>query len=171
MNRYFGVPAFLTLALSAAACGDGGPAAPTSMAGPLFASAVMTPVTATVPLAVVDPGQVTITGGVLHIRDQVAAGPISGDIVGTQRVVTDVEIVLATGEGTGRGTFVTSTAGGTWEGRFQGKIDGPVFAGTLQGKGSGAMEGLKLQATFTDEADPVNNVFILTGRILDPNAR
>lgn len=140
------------------------------MTGPLFASAITTPFAATVPLVVVDAGQVRITGGVLHIRNQVAVSPISGDIVGTTRVVTDVEIVQAKGAGTGRGTFVITTAGGAWKGRFEGKIDGPVFSGTFQGKGGGAMEGLKIRGTFSDEADPVNNVFVLTGRILDPNA-
>lgn len=152
-------------ALVITSCQNDGPTSPpTSIT---FDAAVAVDFAATLDLTAppLDPGSITFSDGVLHLRGQVNEGPLSGDLSGVGRTVIDIDTKGT--HLTGRGTFVFLTPDGTWEGRFEGKGDGPVFAGHLQGSGiDGAVAGMKFNGTFTDAA--VNDVFDIVGRMLDP---
>ena len=150
--------------------------------GAVLAKATVTSFTATLSLGAIpiNSGQVTTTNGVLHIRGQINQGPITDDIVGTGTAVIDADVVLATGKGPTRGSLtlqVTQLFGqavsGTFQGQFQAQLlglptGGFLTTGSWQGQGGGGLAGMKINATFTDAVDPVNNVFTLTGRILNP---
>lgn len=176
---------FLGIALIFFGCGQEGPISPQfaqSERGTVLAKATQTPFTATLSLGAIpiDPGQITTTNGVLHIRNQVLQGPLSGDIVGTGTAVIDADVVLATGKGPGRASLtlqVTQLFGQAVSGTFQGQLQaqllglptgGFLTTGSVQGQGGGGLAGMKISGTFTDAADPVNNAFALTGRILNP---
>ncbi len=159
-------------ALAVSGCQNREPLSPEATI--FLARASSTPFTAVGALQnVVDPGEVVVTpGGVLHVRNQVVDGPLTGDLTGTLTVTSnDVSIVLnkGDGEGPGHGTFTITAAEGEWSGRFEGQVDGPVFAGHFQAQGTGASAGTTIQGTFTDEANPVLNLFVLSGFIRDPN--
>jgi hypothetical protein len=84
--------------------------------------------------------------------------------VGTFRATVNFDADAATFRGSGRGTLTLFLAGGTYEGPFAGKTNGPVFSFHFQAHGTGAFGEMKIQGTATDEADPTNEVFVLTGR-------
>jgi hypothetical protein len=117
------------------------------------------------------PGEQTISGQVLHVRNASYTGPVTGDLTGTITTQIDYTVVLPNGNGEGHGNFifeVTELFGepvtGTFEGRFSGPFDVPVFRGQLHAEGTGDLEGMRLTAGFTDEA--VNDVFVFDGRII-----
>lgn len=174
MSRFMTLGALALAAVIAVGCSDTpNPLSPESAPTPSFSAAAVTPFTATLTLNnQSNPGVVTFSAGgkIIHIRGQTLDGPLTGDLgVGTGEVVTDFDGDLATFHGPGRGTFTLFLAGGTYEGRFAGIIDGPVFSNHFEGEGTGAFAGMKIQGTATDEADPFNDVFILTGRHVDPS--
>jgi len=162
----------VTAALIIFGCGQEGLVSPQltqSDHGGVLAKATVTSFTATVPLqTVLNPGVTTVTpGGVVQVRGQVITGPISGGITGTLTVVFNTDIVPATGKGPGYGTFTIVTAGGDWNGRFDGQNVPPVFSGHVTAQGSAGLTGT-IQGAFTDAANPLFNVFILTGTMITP---
>lgn len=162
----------LAAALVFSGCGeDSALLSPGPAAAPSFAAAVRTPFTASMDFTAPpdDPGDVTFTDGVIHVRGEMTTAPVSGDIVGTAIGALDVDVVLASGKGSGRGSVTIDTEDGIWEVEFRGTIDLPVFSGHFQGQGiSGDVAGQKMGGSFTDEA--VDNVVVLSGWILDPDA-
>lgn len=187
MNPKFRIVLAFALALLLFGCNEQNSLNPETTAGEgqsSFAKSVKTPFAAVVNLGAVpiDPGQFTITNGVLHLRGTVFQGPISGDIVGTATVVVNANFVIAQQKGPGWGTAtleVTELYGqpvsGTWEINLSGMFDGPlfvnsVFSGHLQGQGTGGdLEGTKINATFSDAGNPANNVVDFAGTIHDPH--
>ena len=137
-----------------------------------FAPATVTSFTITYSISsLIDPGVSTFSadGKVLHIRGQTSFGIIAGDLgLGSAVTVFDFDGDAATFVGSGRGTITISLPGGTYEGRFAGTTNGDVFSNHFQAHGTGAFAGMKIQGAATDEADPVNDVFILTGQHVDP---
>lgn len=94
--------------------------------------------------------------GVQHIRDFEVAGPVWGDINGTLTVVANINLDLATGDGTGHGTFVLDVEWngltGTFEGTSQWKYDGFLVSnGKGSADGTGDFEGMHMQANFFDD--------------------
>jgi hypothetical protein len=156
------------------ACGDSpDPFSPESVATPSFSAAPVTSFTATWHAETVLDGGVTTfsaNGKVEHTRGQVVEGPLTGDLgVGTVTAVVDFDVHAATFTGSGRGTLTFSLAEGTYEGQFVGRYNGQVFSFHFKAHGTGAFAGMRIQGTGTDEADPNNEVFILTGRHVDPS--
>jgi len=109
-----------------------------------------------------------VSGGIVHVRDLVLVGPVSGDITGSIRTVGRLNVMLATGNGTASGTFTIVDVVGTWEGTFQGKFDGGVFFDKLVAHGTGAYEGQILRGSLAQTA-PTSNIVRLTGTILNPS--
>ncbi len=163
---------FLLSVVSAAliifGCGQEGLVSPQltqSDQGTVLAKATVTSFTAIVNFtAAPTPGAVTFSNGVTHIRGQINTGPITGGLgVGTAAVVNDADIFLATNSGPGRGTLTVVTGSVTYQGRFDGQFNGPVFSGHFQAQGT---DGSKINGTFTDQV--TDNMFVLTGRLVDP---
>ncbi len=149
-------------------CEQPPPSAPT-FTGPLFAAATTTDITATASLTITDLGRNWISDGIIHFRDQVQEGTVSGGISGTVRVVgrSDVTIPPATGTGTASGKVtITVTSGGTWEGSFEGRFDGGLFSGKLVAQGTGALAGQILRGSVTQTLP--NRDYALTATILNP---
>jgi len=174
MNTKFRIVLALALALLLFGCNEENSLNPEATAGEgqsSFAKSVKTPV---------DPGASDTTNGVVHLRDVVFQGPISGDIVGTATVVVNANYVIAQQKGAGWGTFTlevsalySQSVDGTWVGNFSGIFEGPlnatVFTGHLQGQGTGDLDGMKINATFSDANNPVFNIYELAGTIHDPH--
>ncbi len=169
-RRAISLPVAMAAVVAILGCENAEPLSPELL--PSFARASSTPFTAVAALQIEDdPGEEVVTpGGVLHVRNQVVHGPLTGDLTGTLTIISaNFSIVLNKDEGPGYGTFTITSDQGEWSGRFEGEADGPVFAGHLQGQGTGASAGTTIQGTFTDEDNPVLNLFVLSGFILDPN--
>ena len=136
------------------------------------------PFTATVDISTVtNPGQTTVSNGVLQVRGQQRTGPITGGLVGTITLVADFDIVLANGTGPGSGTFTfqvtqfnNQTFNVTFQGEFEGQFvgfgfpQGFVFSGDLEGESNNESE---IEATFTNAANPGVQVYTLSGSIDD----
>ena len=177
-NRSF-APVALGAALMLCGCGEAGPVSPDLTQNeltPLLSKAgAGTAFTATVPLAVVDPGAITpLPNGSIHIRGQVQQGPVTGDLENTATDAVTVVVsakVDAGGSGPAHGSFTIADAChatlgcGTFEGRFKGRNTGGLFADKFKGRGvSGDFLGMRITGTF-EETTPVSNVFTLTGTI------
>ena len=170
MKSRFFILTFLGIALIG--CGQEGPISPQfaqSEQGTVLAKATVTSFTATVPLqTVLNPGVTTVTpGGVVQTRGLTLTGPISGGITGTVTLVVNTNFVPATGKGPAYGSFTIVTAGGNWNGRVAGQNVPPVISAHFTGQGSAGLTGT-IQGSVTDAADPINNVFILTGTMITP---
>jgi len=166
MKRPIGVATVVLVGVIAVGCDSARSTAPT-ITGPLFAAATTTTITASAPLTIADPGTIRVSGGVVHVRDLVLVGPVSGDITGTIETVGNLNVMQATSNGTAFGTFTITEAAGAWDGRFQGSFDAGVFSGTLVARGSGEREGLILRGSLA-QTSPTTNVVQLTGTILNP---
>lgn len=186
MNTKFRIVLALALGLALLGCSEENSVSPETSEGAgqsSFAKGVSTPFTAIVNLGPipVDPGVSTLTNGVLHLRDVVFQGPISGDIVGTATAVVNANYVMAQQKGPIWGTLTFQVTGlygqpvnGIWEcnlsGIAEGPLNGTTFIGHLQGQGTdGDLEGTKINATFSDAANPVINIYDLAGTINDPH--
>lgn len=177
-NGLSGLASLLLVVILAAGCSE--PLALESTQAPAFAAAEATTFTATFTGNPWDPGEWKVSDGILHIRDLIGGGAISGYIEGTVTVPLDADLHVATGAGPSRGTFtfeITSLDGepvsGNFEGRLRGKVigfPGPSFvhAGQLVGHGTGDLAGMQIKGTYTNEANPGVSLYVLTGRILDP---
>ncbi len=167
MSKFTTLSALALAAAIVVGCSDSSdPFSPESAATPSFSAAAVTSFTATVDLLdVTDPGVETFSPDfkVRHLRGQVLEGPLTGGLgVGTGTVVVDLDVVLATGIGSARGTLTLSLDAGGYQGRFAGILNGDVFSGHFEAQGTGVLAGMKIQGTATDEAD--ENVLIITGR-------
>ncbi len=96
--------------------------------------------------------------GMQHIRDFPVAGPVWGDLNGTLTVIANINLNLATGDGTAHGTFILEVEWngliGTFEGRSQWKYDGfRIVAGQGTAHGTGDFEGLRMKANFFTAED------------------
>ena len=164
MRRPIGAALFVLGGLVGAGCEQ--PSAP-SLTAPLFAAATTTPVSASGTLTITDPGKQWVSGHkILHIRDQIQTGPVSGDLSGSIMVTGRADVTVATQTGTGSGQFTITATGGTWEGRFEGSFDGGVFFGKLVAHGTGDFAGLILRGTISQTGP--NRFYMLTGTILNP---
>lgn len=118
------------------------------------------------------PGKIWVSDdGVQHIRDFPVAGPVWGDLNGTLTVIANINLDLATGDGTAFGTFVLDVEWngliGTFEGRSQWKYDGFLITnGQGSARGTGDFEGMHMQANFFNEDGGTP----LIGTILIPHA-
>ncbi len=139
-----------------------------------------------------NPGVLTVTGSMLHIRDIINHGyTVSSNplVTGPENVWVDVEINLQNGAGSFHGIveLVPAALGGsgTWRGNFGGHLKGGKFEGNpltlvdahIVLHGTGTLEGLKMMfdhlinLDFTHPAPPFpgcefNEKFV--GVILDP---
>ena len=141
-------------------CENPEPLSPRAPERPLFASGAPTPFMATLnfPEDPVDEGQVTVTRGVTHIRNQVNEGTISGNINGDATAVLNADWSLTTEIGPVHGTFTFITDVGDFEGVFAGRqITEELASGDFRVRGSGGV----IIGTFTGDGV----VLELTGRI------
>jgi len=162
------VSAAALIAVTALGC-DGPQPTEFPISAPLFTT-TKTAITATIgPLVVAVPGRTWVSGGIVHTRDQVQVGPVSGNIVGTISVVANANVALGTLDGTGFGTLTITTAVGTWEGSFQGRFAGALFADKVVAQGRGGLDGLKLMGSFA-ETGPATNTYVLTAEIVNPGS-
>jgi hypothetical protein len=166
MKRRIMVPAAALIGVTAVGCDGPQPTDPLS-GEPLFAT-TRSAVTATIgPLAVTGPGNIWVSNGILHVRDQLLAGPVSGDIVGSISVIANSNVALGTLNGTAFGSFAIATAAGSWEGTFQGRFAGGLLADKVVARGTGGLGGLQLTGSFA-ETGPATNTYVLTAQILNP---
>lgn len=133
-------------------------------ASPALARATKTPFMATETSAPVQQGKTWVSGHILHIRGEVDAGPVTGDLEGTITIGINLDLDLNTGTGRIHGTFSIATQAVTWSGSFAGAITGEAeSSGRFGGQGT---DGTKLLGRFTQTGE---NTFDLTGIILDPH--
>ena len=104
--------------------------------------------------------------GILRIRGQRFTDDVSGDLIGTQVSLANIDIDLATGNGTGEASFRLATNQGTWDGHLSGQITHGSFKGQLEGRN--ASDGTTIHATFVQTRNNPQT-FAVTGSILDPN--
>lgn len=78
---------------------------------------------------------------------------------------------LASGDGTGFGTFVFDVSwnglSGTFEGRFRGILTGGVFCGRFIGGGTAGFEGMRINGTFC-ETGPETDTYDSVATIVNP---
>lgn len=161
------VPAAVMLVMAASACE--GPQVSQPSLGPLLAKATRTAVTATVgPTVVVDQGRIWVSDGIVHIRDQVVVGPVSGDIVGTITALADFNIRVETGVGSATFHNTITTADGKWEFVCVGKLlpEQPAVC-TFVAHGTDCLQGQTLKGIL-GQTGPGANTFVLTGEVRDP---
>jgi hypothetical protein len=99
-----------------------------------------------------------ITGnGIQHVRNQIYASPVEGDLAGTSIVEFNADIDLATGNGNAHGSFsfsgdcIPCSSSGDFEGNALGKFESWVFTGSFVGQGSGGFDGLKIKGAFAQD--------------------
>ncbi len=153
------------------------------MLTPAGATATRTPFTAMEATCSVAPGNVTISGNVLHIRGQTNTNRvISADATqtGTNSVVVNVDLDLVSGSGGAHGTFSLNpdAFSGTWEGSWSGPFTDFVFSGQAVGHGTGELAGKKVMVKLRDIdpsglsenpcPGPAINASMVTGVVLDP---
>ena len=120
---------------------------------------------------ITDRGKILIRGDRLQIRGQVQEEiAISGDLVGTQRLVLNLDLNTTTGHGNAHNII---TLDATWRGirgRFHGHVAGHirngVFVGKIAYEGSGGFSGMKLFAIATGQ--PGEDFFRYRGVIIEP---
>lgn len=131
------------------------------------------------------PGNVKITGNVLHIRGQINTNRVvatDATQTGTNTVVLNVDLNLDNGSGAAYGTFSLDSDAftGTWEGSFSGQITDFVFTGQAVGQGTGDLSGQKVMvdlqdidpATLSDNPcapGPALGASSVTGVVLNPH--
>jgi hypothetical protein len=133
------------------------------VASPAMARATKTPFSATETSVPVQEGTTWISGHIFHIRGEVDAGPVTGDLEGTITITVNLNVDMNTGKGELFGTFTLATDEVTWSGSFAGAISGPLSSGRFGGQGT---DGTKVMGHFTQTGE---NTFDLSGIILDPN--
>ena len=122
---------------------------------------------------ITNPGRSWMEGEVLHIRGQVEEQIlVSGDLVGTQRLVLNLDLNMKNGVGNAHNIVTLDV---TWvkrgiTGRFHGHVAGHVRNGAFYGKvayeGSGGFSGMKFFAIATGQ--PGEDFFRWRGVILEP---
>src|SRR2546422_1680224 len=134
----------------------------------LFAEVSRTAVTASVgPDVVVDPGTVRVSDGIVHVRDQVVVGPVTGDIVGMLSAIVDLNIGVGTGVGNAVFHNTLRTADGSWEFVCAGTLTDVAAVCDFVAHGTGGLQGQTLNGTLAQTGSGANT-FVLTGEILNP---
>ncbi len=107
--------------------------------------------------------------GTVNFQRCIFRGPITGDLVGEERIsIIDLK-VDANGNGHARGPFIFDVCHddlgcGTFSGNVKGPITAGMFDGTFKATGtSGDFVGLKMSGT---SRSPGNGIFTLAGTIL-----
>lgn len=115
------------------------------------------------------PEKIWMSGDVQHIRNFPLAGPVWGDINGALTTSFNVNLNLATGDGTAFGIFIFAVEWnglvGIFEGRAHAKYEGFVISGFGSGHGTGDFEGMQFHANFFE----VDGHTLLAGTILIPS--
>lgn len=121
---------------------------------------------------ITNPGKVWMSGHILHIRGQVEEQiVISGDLVGTQVLVLNLDLDTRTGRANVHNivtldvTWVPRGISGRLRGHFAGHARGPNFVGKIAYKGSGGFSGMKL---LTTASGVLGQPFNYTGVMLEP---
>ncbi|MDX1664999.1 MAG: hypothetical protein R3272_14505 [Candidatus Promineifilaceae bacterium] len=101
----------------------------------------------------ITPGQVWQSGNVLHVRDEVHTAIVLSDeplLRGTNTIVSNVNLNLKNGTGTGYGTLRAEldAVDGAWEGRWSFQIEDGLFEGRAVSEGTGELRGKRLHSTF-----------------------
>jgi hypothetical protein len=92
-------------------------------------------------------GNSWVSGGILHIRDQIYESPVTGDLAGTVTVVLNANLHLSTFTGPLFGEF-----------RFDGACNVCTpHAGKIVSQGSGGFQGMKLQGNTQQITPPPVN--------------
>ena len=133
------------------------------VASPAMARATKTPFSAMETSVPVQEGKTWVSGHIFHVRGEVDAGPVTGDLDGTITIHVNLNVDMNTGKGELYGTFTIATDAVSWSGHFTGAISGPLSSGRFGGQGT---DGIKLMGHFTQTGE---NTFDLSGVILDPH--
>lgn len=109
----------------------------------------------------VTPGAQWISRDVLHVRGEVdnkRMASANSLVNGTNTVITNYDINLSNGNGSGWGTFVLrpDNVNGAWTGGFAGYIAAGVFSGHGTASGTGTLTNWKLTAGFQGITVPAN---------------
>ncbi len=132
-------------------------------ASPAMAQATRTPFSATETSGPVQEGKSWVSGHILHIRGELDAGTVTGDLEGTITITVNLNVEMNTGKGELYGTFTIATDAVSWSGSFAGAISGPLSSGRFGGQGT---DGTNLMGHFTQTGE---NTFDLSGIILNPH--
>jgi len=145
---------------------------------------------------IVVPGEQWVSGnGILHVRgqvrhDRVVPNPGQGDprVNGWADLTADLEMDLATGDGSLAGSLqvtpIDPSYHGSFVGHFTAKLTGGLAVGRADAQGVGEFDGLKLSGTFAnfvsnnsgscpdESARPFPNLQThVTGQIFDPSKK
>lgn len=107
--------------------------------------------------------------GTVHFQRCIFRGPITGDLVGNERISVIDLVVDTNGNGHARGPFIfdvchSDLGCGTFSGWVRGPITAGMFDGKFRGSGTdGDFVGMKITGT---SKSPGNGVFTLAGTIL-----
>jgi hypothetical protein len=118
----------------------------------------------------VDPGRVWITDGIIHTRNQIIIGTMTGDIEGRVTVTHNANLNSATDTGTAWGTFIIGTDRGDWKGTYQGKFVEGLFTLKSVGKGTDRLKGMHIRSTHV-ETGPTTDIYTTTGHIINPGGK
>jgi hypothetical protein len=128
---------------------------------PVQAAASTTAFTALDATCSITPGVQWVSGNVLHVRNEIDTKQTASSnslVNGMNTVTTNYDINLITGSGGGWGTFILQPdqVNGAWMGSFSGPLSYGVFSGQGVAGGTGALEGMKLSASFQGISVPSN---------------
>ena len=128
-------------------------------------------------LAILDPGVVSVSDGILHIRGMVQlAYDVTSDpsLSGYFREVFNANITYVDGvlgSGTGWGTFQSCDEAGEpvpgWDGKFVAQIFDLTnlnWIGETNAQGTGQNEGLRLKTSSATDGGPATLVGVIEGR-------
>jgi hypothetical protein len=79
------------------------------VASPAMARATKTPFSATETSAPVQEGTSWVSGHIFHVRDEVDAGTVTGDLEGTIISTVNLNVDMNTGKGELHGSFIIAT--------------------------------------------------------------
>ncbi len=143
------------------------------------AKATMTPFTGDETVdAILDPGDVRITDGIVHIRGLTLETTFVGTISWTNIGVININMNPATGDATVWGTFAITLTSGDIRGTFEGHHVAKFTAGCgflrFVGHGIGDLEGMGIKGTAVQDPDTcgpdlLGLVWMHDGIILDPH--
>lgn len=134
-------------------------------AGPSTAESTKTPVDFWEVVCLVDPGIEWLDDdGVLHIRGRISQGTFYDaedfTVVGSDAIIANANIDLATGNGAFFGTwsavYLPASATGTFDGAWNARLTGGIaLSGKAVGQGTGELRGMKMKVNLlSDPADP-----------------
>ena len=165
---------FLIASISFLGCGEQGPVSPESKGTgdeAILAKATKTEFESIrTEECLIDQGDVKISGGTLHIRGAIQTGIAESEevrVAGPFTIVTNFDLNLTTGNGTGFGTISINpdAVDGTWECTSTGRSTNFLFSGRAVGQGTGDLKGQKIMFSITQRVDLPT---IDRGHILNP---